>query len=183
MNSEANPFRDDPKPNPYAAPNVSSTGMSPTGPDTSHLASRSSRFGARFLDGIISLLITGPIMFATEYFQRIAAQQVTVAEIAVWASGGLVLYVLLHGYFLATRGQSLGKMAVGIRIVDRDTRQIPSFTKLFFVRELPMSLISLVPAIGGLLSLVNLAFIFGRERRCIHDRIANTIVENLQDKR
>ncbi len=38
------------------------------------------------------------------------------------------------------------------------------------------TLISQVPFIGGIFGLVNALFIFGAERRCLHDRLAGTRV-------
>jgi uncharacterized RDD family membrane protein YckC len=35
-----------------------------------------------------------------------------------------------------------------------------------------------IPVIGPLFGLVNVLFIFGEERRCLHDLAANTIVVN-----
>lgn len=177
-------FGEDPlksNPNPYAAPGIPDSGMLPPHRNDlidAKLAGRANRFGARLIDGIVSLVVTGPLMYATGYFQRAVDQTLGIAEVALWSVGGLVLFVVIHGYFLATRGQTVGKMAAGIRIVDRDTRQIPSLGKILFARELPMGIVGLIPVIGGLLALVNVLFIFGAERRCVHDMIGNTLVED-----
>jgi hypothetical protein len=50
------------------------------------------------------------------------------------------------------------------------------FLKLYSLRYLVFSLISQIPVAGGLLSLLNILFIFGKERRCLHDRITGTKV-------
>jgi uncharacterized RDD family membrane protein YckC len=39
-----------------------------------------------------------------------------------------------------------------------------------------MSLLSGIPYAGGLITLVDLLLIFGKERRCLHDLMADTIV-------
>ncbi len=124
----------DGQPNPYQSPTIESTM-----PFELELASRLTRLGARLVDGLIGMVLSLPVMLSTDYIQRVQVQQVSFFEIILWGFGGLVVYVLLHGYFLATRGQTLGKMLLGIRIVD-------------------------------------IAFIFGAEQRCLHDRIAGTKV-------
>src|SRR5262249_34329260 len=82
------------------------------------LASRLARLGATIVDVIIALAIGLPIGFATGYLQRAMEQTASIAEMMVHGAGGLIVFLLLHGYFLATRGQTIGKMAVGVRIVD-----------------------------------------------------------------
>lgn len=183
MSVGENPYSDDPNAyrddtNPYAAPDLAADAVRP-GPDDSHLAGRGSRFGARFLDGIINLVITLPIMFATDYFARVASNQVSLFEMAVWSASGLVLFLVVNGYLLATRGQTVGKVAAGIRIVDQDTRQILSLPKVLLVRELPPALVGMIPVIGGFIALIDIAFIFRQDRRCVHDMLANTIVEKV----
>ncbi len=181
MSFGEDPLKSNPDPNPYAAPQVTDPGMLPPRRndliDTT-LAGRANRFGARIIDSIVAFAISGPLMFLTGYLERAVDQTLGIAEIALWSVGGLVIFVAIHGYFLATRGQTLGKMAAGIRIVDKDTRQIPSLSKILFAREFPMAIVGLIPFVGGLLVMVDVLFIFGEERRCVHDMIGNTIVEN-----
>jgi len=40
-------------------------------------------------------------------------------------------------------------------------------------------LVSQVPQVGGLIGLVDILFIFGKERRCLHDLLAGTRVVNV----
>ncbi len=44
---------------------------------------------------------------------------------------------------------------------------------------LPLSLCAHIPMVGPLINLVNPLFIFGKERRCLHDYIAKTQVCNV----
>jgi len=39
-----------------------------------------------------------------------------------------------------------------------------------------MGLIGIIPAIGGIIQIVNILFIFRDDRKCIHDLIAGTVV-------
>ena len=80
----------------------------------------------------------------------------------------------IQGYFLAQFGQTIGKMALNIKIVDYESHEKPSLSQLFIVREVGMNTVGLVPILG----LINLLWIFGSARRCIHDLWSRTIVVN-----
>ena len=161
--------------NPYEAP-ASFTVQKPASGGQTELASRLSRLGARMVDVIISLVISIPVMISTGYLQRAAQQEVGIGEMAIYGAGGFVVYLLLHGYFLATRGQTIGKMLVGVRIVEFDTGELVSLVKLIGLRDLPITIISMIPCIGGIVALVDILMIFGAEQRCLHDLIAGTKV-------
>lgn len=48
-----------------------------------------------------------------------------------------------------------------------------SLTTIYFKRMLPMQLIGLIPSIGQFISgIINPLFIFGKQRRCLHDYLA-----------
>lgn len=128
------------------------------------------------LDSIIGLLVTGPLMFWTGYWQRAMQQQVSTGDMVLHTVVWLAIYMLLHGYLLATRGQSIGKMLLRVRIVDYDTGALLPLSKLVGLRLVPVWIVSLIPYVGGILSLIDVLFIFGSERRCVHDLIAGTRV-------
>jgi uncharacterized RDD family membrane protein YckC len=90
---------------------------------------------------------------------------------------GVLLLVLLIAnlYFLATRGQTLGKMLCKIKIVDM-AGQNPGFVKAFLLRSLVPGIIGAVPFLGPFFSLADPLFIFREDRRCLHDQIAGTKV-------
>jgi uncharacterized RDD family membrane protein YckC len=76
-------------------------------------------------------------------------------------------------YLLATRGQTLGKQWMKIRIVTNPQGENPGFVKAFLLRGLVNCLIgNFVPLYG----IVDVCFIFREDRRCLHDLIAETIV-------
>jgi uncharacterized RDD family membrane protein YckC len=97
-----------------------------------------------------------------------------IAEVIALA---VVAYLLLNGYLLWARGQTVGKALLGIRIVTAGTGALAPFWKLVVLRApffpflflLPVWPITVVP-------LVDQAMIFGRQRRCLHDLIAGTSV-------
>jgi len=151
-------------------------GEAPSASKQHPVASRLARLGAAIVDAVLALAIALPIGFVTGYLQRVLDQTASVGEMAVQAVAGMIIFLLLHGYLLATRGQTIGKMLLGVRIVDYNTDQLLSFGKLIGLRVVPVWMVSLIPFAGGCLVLIDTLFIFGNERRCIHDLIAGTKV-------
>jgi len=140
------------------------------------LASVWTRLGARLLDGVFSFAIMIPIMLVTGYVQRAMDQRVASEEVIIYSTGGFLLNLVLHGYLLATRGQTIGKLICQIKIVDYRTGELPGFARAYLAREFVIGLISMIPCIGGIVALVNVLMIFNAEQRCLHDNIAGTKV-------
>jgi uncharacterized RDD family membrane protein YckC len=97
----------------------------------------------------------------------------------VMMAGELIL-VCVQICLLTTRGQSIGKMVVGVRIIKQDGRS-PGFVGAVLFRSIVPSLIGGVsylgiPYLGLAIAVIDILFIFGGKRRCLHDRIAGTIV-------
>jgi len=93
-----------------------------------------------------------------------------------------VAAVIILGYFVAFvplyfvglwtwRGQTLGKMAIAIRVVRSDGRPVSVGTAL--LRLVGYLFSSLLLFVGFLM------IVFDRERRGLHDRLADTIVVDL----
>jgi len=140
------------------------------------LATRGERLGAVLLDGVIALVWTVPLMIYLGIWDyAFHHQRVPYARSALLTVLGFLLFTLVNCWFLHTNGQTLGKKIVGIRIARLDDT-VPDLGRVVLLRYAPMSLASLVPGIGGLFNLVDVLMIFGNERRCLHDRIASTIV-------
>jgi len=144
------------------------------------LASRWLRLGAAVLDSIIGTMFAAPglamlIMagvFATPDTPNPALM------IAGFVTIGAAMVVLLgiQIYLLVTRGQTLGKKFLGIKIVCFEDDSNPGFVKVFLLRMLVNGLIGAVPFLGLIYSLTDILFIFREDRRCIHDLIAGTKV-------
>jgi uncharacterized RDD family membrane protein YckC len=142
------------------------------------LASRWARLGGALIDGLIAMVICVPIMFATGVLQQaFRGQAMSLGQQAAFFVVGFLVFLILNGYLLLKRGQTIGKVVVKTRIVDL-TGNIPDFGKLLVLRYLVLGLVSQIPIIGGLGGLVNALWIFGKERRCLHDYIAGTRVIN-----
>ncbi len=140
------------------------------------LASRWKRLGGMMLDGVISMVIIFPLMLVTGVLQRaFSGEGMTIGQQAAFYVVGWVVFLILNGYLLVNRGQTIGKVAVKTKIVDLQGN-IPSFGKLLLLRYLVFGLVAQIPIVGNLAGLVNALFIFGKERRCLHDYIAGTRV-------
>jgi uncharacterized RDD family membrane protein YckC len=95
---------------------------------------------------------------------------------------GVVLlgYLTVQGYLLTTRGQTLGKIAMGIRIVRFEDGGNPGFVKAVLLRAVLWFVIGWIPVIGFLITLVDILFIFRDDQRCLHDHVAGTYVVPVQ---
>src|SRR3989442_312107 len=89
--------------------------------------------------------------------------------------GGLVLFTAVQGFFLATRGQTIGKMLLGLRIVRSDGERA-SLGRLIGLRYAIGSVIGVIPFIGVFYVLVDCLLIFRESHQCLHDNISDTIV-------
>lgn len=134
---------------------------------------------AAIVDGFLEGMIFLGILIAIGYFQRAMRQEVTITEQILVACMGFGVFLLVHGFLLASRGQTVGKLLTGIRIVDYESNELLPFLKLVSLRYLPLRLVAMIPVVGGILVLLDVLLIFGPERRCIHDLIAGTkVVQN-----
>ncbi|XOV82830.1 MAG: RDD family protein [bacterium] len=125
------------------------------------------------LVSFIVMLVTGVMESAEAY----AGNQIWLRGIGL----GVVGYLLVNGWLLHRRGQTVGKMCMGIMIIDAKTGEKPPWWRLVFIRALFFPLLYLpvlVASVGlwALLPLLDQAFIFRADRRCLHDLLAGTSV-------
>lgn len=139
------------------------------------LASRWSRLFASILDGIIMLMILVPTMFIVGYFEVIASGEDVFLYQVLLGIFSIFIFIVINLKFLADKGQTIGKMVLGIKIVDMQGGKAELKDHLF-KRYLTYFLPGQVPLIGGLFSLINVLFIFRKDKRCIHDLVGNTQV-------
>ncbi|MGY4831387.1 RDD family protein [Sphaerotilaceae bacterium SBD11-9] len=139
------------------------------------LASRGRRFAAVLIDIVVLILATLVAGWLTPW------QPWDEAEESLWspqlrtALWDMALLLVVNGYLLARRGQTVGKLALGMRIVRPDGSAASPWRVLGLRYCLP-SLLNIVPALGILFGLVDSLCIFRASRRCLHDDIADTIV-------
>jgi uncharacterized RDD family membrane protein YckC len=143
--------------------------------DGPQLASRAQRFAGALIDGLFALAVSLAVMlplYGLAYARMMSQSKLSVLP-------GLLAYLAIvyaiEGWFLYQRSQSLGKMAMGLRIVRVDGSPA-SFGRIFGLRLVLFGLIGFVPLIGPFFGIIDALFIFGSSRRCLHDFAADTIV-------
>ena len=166
--------------------------------DAGQLASRLSRFGAVLLDGVVGALFVylpfvvlsgGAFMSAiTKAASESAgdpkkAQKEMIGTLLNILTGpggkaalvGMVILMGLTIYYVHRNGQTIGKKLLGIKVVRTDGSRA-GLGRIFWMRNVVNMLPAIIPFVGGLYGLADPLFIFSDSRRCLHDRIADTIV-------
>ncbi|GLQ47040.1 hypothetical protein GCM10007862_20910 [Dyella lipolytica] len=173
--------------NPYAAPGaVVDDAYVYNGAELEVLkASRWQRLGAAIIDGLAVGICVMPLSFYVlqgwasrnpALTQSHAAMPNFVSGPVAAVSGVIVLgLIIINCVLLHRNGQTIGKRALSIKVVRKDGSRVP-LTRFIFLRFLPVELFRFIPFVGGIIGLVDTLMIFGSERRCMHDLIADTIV-------
>ncbi|MBN2589054.1 MAG: RDD family protein [Sedimentisphaerales bacterium] len=142
------------------------------------LANRWKRLGGAIIDSLISGIIGFIFMVKMGIFKRLLEGiQMTITEQVYLFVIGWVAFLILQGYLLFKRGQTIGKIMVKTKIVDKNGN-VPNFGKLLILRYFVFGLFAQIPIVGGLFNLANVLFIFGEEHHCLHDYLAGTYVIN-----
>jgi len=151
------------------------------------LADPGMRLLAWLLDGVFGVLAAAPggmmigLSVLLEAVRNPMNAQIEMTPhvmhgLLVLFAGGIVLLVI-QVWLLTTRGQSLGKLIFGLRIVNDRTGANPGFLRAVVLRWLVPELITtFIPVFGGFFFLVDSLFVFRSDRRCVHDLIAGTRV-------
>ena len=162
------------------------------------IASRWSRFWAWFIDGLVACALMIPL-FYFEPTRNLMFSNDVLGLVSTYVLSAF-LYLLCHGYLLHKYGQTIGKNVFEIAIVSTNSHQPLSLSKILFMRWAPFSLIVFLPArlyeifptmeLFKLLSLlamlaaaVNILLIFGKQKRCLHDRLAGSLVVDVSKPR
>ncbi len=158
----------------YAPPAAEVADVSASG--EAQLAGRGARLAGAIIDGVILLGLWWVVGLVTPW--NIFSPKM--AEAGVFATFGmqligLLLFAIVNGYLLMTRGQTVGKLLLGMRIVRPDgSAATPG--RLLGLRYGVGWLLSALPFVGMVYALVDCLMIFRADRRCLHDLIADTIV-------
>jgi len=146
------------------------------------LVSRWRRLWSALIDGLLFSLSALPAIVAGDRPFKIEVavgksplQLGDTSTVGLISSAAFLLLLVVQSYFVHTRGQSLGKQACGARIVGIDGQRAP-FVRAVMVRTWVPLLLPMLPSVGGLLALVDVLFVFRRDRRCLHDLVAGTRV-------
>lgn len=160
--------------NPYAPPKGAVRDVDSA--DNLEPADRIIRLAAAILDGIIAgVMIYVPaliVIAATGGFNENGEP----SETAVIVGGSLafiggIVWLWLTILYVARNGQTIAKKMVGIKVVRTDGSKA-SLGRIWWLRNFVNGLLGIIP----LYSLIDVLFIFGEQRQCIHDKIADTIV-------
>lgn len=166
------------------------------------LASIGSRIAAKLVDTLLMVLASSPLfisLYNSPNFDKLlkwaeagqtrltSAQQMELmsalpehilllTNILVW--GLMIAQVLL----LMRRGQTIGKMIMGIRILDRQSNAIPGFFNLIIMRGLFTTLAYSLSIFGLVVLVIDLVMMLtSKERLSLHDKIAKTYVVRADD--
>ena len=153
-------------------------------------ADRLTRFLAMLIDSAIGVLcaLPGALVLGSAFFQIVIdASRGLQPDFTDIEPGRLLLGMALLGLgtfslllvqiiMVSMRGQTIGKRLLGIRIVRNLDGSNPGFARAWLLRSLVVGLIGTLPMVGNVFMIVNYAFIFRADRRCLHDLIADTKV-------
>ena len=142
---------------------------------TGQLAGRGIRLVAAIVDG---LLVAGAMLllaWVTTYNVFDPREDAPLSDFATSLARAVGAYLLLNGWLLHSRGQTIGKALFRIKVVRSDGSRA-SLLRLAGLRYFVTSLLTLVPLVGWIFALVDCLMIFRDSRKCLHDNIADTIV-------
>ena len=146
------------------------------GDDIRPLADAGTRLVAQLLDGLAFAVAVVPALVLAGIGGAIGGESVAMGLGVIGALVGLIGLVVYQARLLGSKGQTIGKRAMKLRIVDAADGSNPGIGRAFWTRYVANGMISGIPYLGSLYSLVDVLFIFREDRRCVHDHLAQTIV-------
>jgi len=139
------------------------------------LAGRMERLGAIILDTVFQGLVLWLVSVLTPYNPwAVPKEGLWSGADAMGMAVGTLTFLLLNGYLLATRGQTIGKLLLKIRII-RPSGEAVSIKRLA-LRYGVGFVAAFITVVIWIYSLIDCLMIFRKSRRCLHDEIADTIV-------
>ncbi len=148
------------------------------------LAGRGRRLAAVCVDALLVPLLTILLIMVTDVVEDAEdfADNWWMLHVLLLA---IAAYLLLNGVTLWRYGQTLGKRLMGIAVVqaaDSPTGEVAPapFWRLVLVRAwfFPLLFVLIPPYV--LLPILDQVFIFGRQRRCLHDWLCGTMVARIK---
>jgi uncharacterized RDD family membrane protein YckC len=139
------------------------------------LATRGSRLAAAIVDVVIAIFLIWLVGRLTPFNPWGNVNDSLWMPQFLTPALGLVIFFVAHGWLLATRAQTVGKVLLKIRIARPDGSK-PSFGRLVVLRYGVGWVFAIVPMLAQIWGLVDALLIFRTSRRCLHDSIADTIV-------
>jgi uncharacterized RDD family membrane protein YckC len=134
-------------------------------------AGRGARLGAAIIDGLLLWVVILPVILVLGFGSMLIGKEPQTAFFHVVTNlFPLVLYSFYEVELLKRRGQTVGKMALKIAVVD--PAGAPLTTAACWKRALTRNLLA-ITQIGGL---IDALMVFTKDRLTIHDRVAKTQV-------
>ncbi|MEJ1963968.1 MAG: RDD family protein [Gammaproteobacteria bacterium] len=169
-------------PNAYAPPKAAVADVDSRGGLS--LAGRGTRLGAAILDSLIVMAVVYTPMIVTGSMSAAIQAAESSGNLFKFygvflSGGGLIGIVLWLGWVVITfrlvakNGQTIAKKLLNIKVVRSDGSRA-TVARIFWLRNVVNGLLSFLP----LYVLIDMLFIFGERKQCLHDKIADTIVVN-----
>ncbi len=166
--------------NPFQPPQASVSEVPVAGQEP---GGRWERLGAALIDSLaVPLVIYLPVILvgAPSIILAISRHEepaFTTAILGAFAVCFLLViaWIVVTIMFVSRYGQTIGKRIVGVKVV-RNNGERAGLGRIFWLRNVVSALPALIPLVGSIYGLVDILFIFGDSRRCIHDMIADTKV-------
>lgn len=172
--------------NPYTPPQAEVRDAPAATPTKGIAATRTLRLAGAIVDSVAWAVFVVPFVAFTDlgYWTAPIYGELSFPTLSLV---GFALFTAMQGYPLATRGQTIGKWLVGTCIVRADNDEVPTLARTLGLRYGtlaigPMATLSVLVLNGVMLyafivvGLIDIALIFRRDRRCLHDLIARTKV-------
>ena len=148
--------------------------MSEAADETSTLAGRGRRLAAAVIDFVLVLVAGLVLVVATGAFEDAGDYTGNVLPRIVGL--GFAAYFLVNGWHLVRHSQTLGKAILGLVVVEAGTTDPARWWRLVIRSPFFLALYSISLGTLVLLPVVDQAFIFRSNRRCLHDLICGTEV-------
>ncbi|WP_457279400.1 RDD family protein [Polaromonas sp. P5_D5] len=142
--------------------------------DGPELASRMRRFCAVMLDAVFQSLFLWLVSVLTPFNPWNTEGRDMWSVDLVSMGVGALIFLVLNGYLLATRGQTIGKVLLKIRIARPSGESVS--VKRLALRYGAGFAASIMMVVLWVYSLLDCLMIFRKSRRCLHDEIADTVV-------
>ena len=120
------------------------------------------RFAALLLDGILLTILFMPLFFILAYSGFVAGMM-------AWVFILMIFSVWYEVYFIGKYGATYGKKWLGVKVVDKETRQVIGYPRAF-LRWVGRLVVGFTLYIGYLI------IPFTQNKQGLHDIIATTIV-------
>ena len=140
-----------------------------------NLASRWKRLFASLIDMIFMILgIISFVYFTGGLENASKGIEPTFLYSAATSLAGTLVFIVLNTKLLLTNGQTIGKKVLKIKIVDLNNA-FPS-KKNLAIHYLAYLGFPYLPGLMGLISVVDVLSVFRKDKRCLHNLLAETKV-------